>query len=524
MPIRRSGKKEAVIRIAGGWATVEGAPEEHYAAALEFPDKEKMGTQAYEDGRCDGLTSLLEPEGFPHGLAGRVQEHLAEQGYSVSVDHPKAPVFDFADFDKHYMQVPLEGGKRVPVWDHIFDSALAGLTSGGGTLKVPTSGGKTSLTGLLALKLHCDLGGRVLIMVPKKGLVKQTVDALKGYYADGLPTVGWVAEGEVKDGTVVVATAAGLWTAIKERSNRAPKYELIRKILKETVSFVGDECHHSGANSWYSIILRNLPKCRIRIGMSGTPIVKDPLRDARLLGACGPIVHEVPDEALKKLGLVAAVKIQMVLYTPAEVKAKTPLARIRARYAHKRNENSRGQAAYKEAYDTFVVRCRDYNACVVRGVADCVKAGRPTLLITRRKEQFRLLAELLKKSRITFFALDGDSPIAVRTRVKKQFERREAQVLLATTIFDEGESVNAIEAVVMAESVKSVVPTVQRVGRGRRLEKGGKTDVWILDFVPAKSNMLVGHGAERAETYEAHDYPTAVCEVVGDAPIPYDLW
>jgi len=81
-------------------------------------------------------------------------------------------------------------------------------------------------------------------------------------------------------------------------------------------------------------------------------------------------------------------------------------------------------------------------------------------------------------------ALDGTSPLDVRRATVDRFRRGEVKVLVNCSLFTEGFDVPQVAMVAIARPVLSRSFYAQMVGRGTRIAPG-KTDVLVLDFVPA---------------------------------------
>ena len=130
-------------------------------------------------------------------------------------------------------------------------------------------------------------------------------------------------------------------------------------------------------------------------------------------------------------------------------------------------------------------------------------------MLCRLKKHFARLAEGIQDLGIEVACLWGNTHTAERDEAKQMFADREINVILATTIFDEGEDVRGIDAIVLAEGVSTNTSALQRIGRGMRPDS---EDVWVVDFVPLGSSVLTEHAARRADIYEGEGYEVEVVE------------
>jgi len=284
-------------------------------------------------------------------------------------------------------------------------------------------------------------------------------------------------------------------------------------------------CHHGGSSdTWYDIGL-NAISAAYRWGASGTPLVYQELADMRLMGVTGPVVYSVGADKLIHKGHAAKPKIAVVLSQAASgprlpqgvwpmtnqqtgetfhLRGDPPYADL---YKHRTKEIIR-----KGSYRLGVIENAYHNATAIRCVEWLVERGRQTLLICRRSDHFNALKTMLENTGIAFSSIEGKTPTFERDAIKKSFNERRIKVMLASEVMGEGENVRAIGAIVLADGMKANTPTIQRIGRGMRLEDGGDTDLWVVDIVPMSAVILMEHGLARCESYEREGYEVRVVE------------
>jgi len=151
-------------------------------------------------------------------------------------------------------------------------------------------------------------------------------------------------------------------------------------------------------------------------------------------------------------------------------------------------------------------------------------------VLCRRKAHWLKLKQMLEAAGVDVIALWGATCTDERERAKKLFEEGKLATILATTIFDEGEDVPGIDAIVLAEGVKVNTNAIQRIGRGMRKKKGAN-DVWVIDFIPTCHSTLGRHGLIRCETYESEGFEVvpiyewpACDEEMPECLLPFDDW
>ena len=292
--------------------------------------------------------------------------------------------------------------------------------------------------------------------------------------------------------------------------------------------------HHASADTWYDLAMSS--GAVRKYGLSGTPMKDQDLADMRMIGATGPLIYEVAAEGLIDKGLAAEPKIVMIVDPGASGPELQWEYAYRTHPTTKEKTQYRKLLPYKAAYDQAIINGTHHNAAVLRAVQWLYNRGRRVLVICRRKAHWVTLAEMFEPVFPQFGAIWGATPTDDRDVMKTTFEGGEAAVLLATTVFDEGEDVPGIDAIVLAEGVKIRTNALQRIGRGMR-KKEGENDVWIVDFVPMCHDRLAEHATERVEAYEREGYtvklwpPADVSWPEPDATefdeatlLPFEIW
>lgn len=125
-------------------------------------------------------------------------------------------------------------------------------------------------------------------------------------------------------------------------------------------------------------------------------------------------------------------------------------------------------------------------------------------------------AKLHKEMEDALF-LSGQDKIAEREQAVEMLEKNEIKTIIASTIFDEGVSINNIYNVIMCGGGRSYEKTLQRIGRGMRLhtdEEGNeKKVVRVYDFYDTTHPTLERHAKERIKYAEAEGYEVRIKEI-----------
>lgn len=513
----------ALITIDGATARLSGvpAPAGILRECLSWLHPGRFFNQGFKQGRWDGRVCLADGNRFPAGFTARVRRHLVLQGIKTRVSARGASAVDSSFLTPDYLH-------GITLRDYQLEAVRTMLSKPRGALKEPTGSGKTAMIAAAARLFWEEKGWRTLVVVPKKGLAGQTRKALMRFY-DGEVKVGIAGDGHRVSGAIVVGTAQTLAhfepRTIKERGKRArkvPPDPWLTDLIAKTDVLILDECHRAKSDQWQRIA-QACPAVR-RYGLSGTPLQEVEFNDIKLEGQTGPLVHETRASSLIERRLSARPKILMVAATNASQRVQQVV-----------NTDSRGRTSlrdpdYRQVYNAAIVESERHN----RSVLACIKwlhdRKRRILVLCRLKAHFIRLAEGLQDLGVEAACLWGNTQTEERDEAKAAFAAGEIRCILATTIFDEGEDVRGIDAIVLAEGVSVNTSALQRIGRGMRPDSD---DVWVVDFAPLGSKVLTEHAAKRAEIYEGEGYEVEVLEdwparLNPDKPpanlLPFETW
>jgi len=501
-----------------------GAPLESVEDLLRVLDPRREHSQAFREERWDGYLRINDGNRFPAGLTERVCKHLQSEGYDVVVNQPEeTEAIDTSRMGPLYLGC---GPKRKsPFWDHQLEAIMAILQKSRGVVKSPTGSGKTEIMAAAARYFWEERDWQSIIVVPKKGLAAQTVKRLRHYYGNDL-SVGQCGDGQRTIGDVTVATAQTLIHFMPWRKKghvMPPDLNLKELVEKAQVLFL-DEAHHASAESWYTIAMNS--KALRKFGLSGTPLKNDVLADLRLVGATGEIICNIEATGLIELGINAEPKI-LVVYSRKASGPDLPV-KIYPKYEMGKVIQCKRHLPWAEAYTKGVVENEHHNRAVIRAVEWMVDHGRRVMVLCRRKPHWRTLKKMLEATGLPFGAYWGDTPVFDREDGKRLMQEGSIKVILATTIFDEGEDVPAVNGLVLAEGVKVSINAIQRLGRGMRQKKKGANDLWVVDFCPTCHPRLAEHALERVVAWEGEGYDVRVLEDWPDDDeelnLPFATW
>jgi superfamily II DNA or RNA helicase len=321
-----------------------------------------------------------------------------------------------------------------------------------------------------------------------------------------------MGDGYCTYGPIISATAQ---TLIGFRARRHGKSIIganlkMREVVRKYEVMFYDECHHASSSTWFEIGMQS--GAFRRYGLSGTPLRAKQLNDMQLIGVTGPLIYSVEATDLIAANLAARPKI-VVVVADGSSEPELPWEFGEKVTASGARISVKLPVPYPEAYRRCVVCSVPHNNAVVLATSWLVDHKRRVLVLCRQKEHFLRLGSLLEKAGVNHIALWGATDMADRLRAKEALNAGRIQVILSTVIFDEGEDLPQVNAIVLAEGVQSDVNSVQRVGRGMRPKSVADAgDVWVVDIVPTGHTILLRHGLRRVRAWEKEGYPVRLVD------------
>jgi superfamily II DNA or RNA helicase len=332
-----------------------------------------------------------------------------------------------------------------------------------------TGSGKTALTAALSLILYLNKL-QVLVIVPSKDLVNQTVAEFRSHLRNYPLTIGEYSGGtKDMDHPIVICS----WQAMQN----APHY------MKDVSAVVCDESHGIKAEVIRKLINEHGAHISHRYGVTGT--FPKPLTDQYTLKlSIGRIVREVRARWLIDQGYLSEIEI-----TPVETVDDDPEM---PDYVSER---------------AWLTNNSERNAAIAKLIKECTATYGNTMVLvnTQALQQGRDIAELIEGA----VFLDGSSKTDLRQENYNSYAERDDIMLIASAgIASTGISIDRMFCLILLDTGKSFVKCIQSVGRGMR-KKGDKNKIVVIDIY-SKLKFAKKHFKARKEFYAEAEYPLNV--------------
>ena len=378
----------------------------------------------------------------------------------------KLNVKPFANF--HYVDVSL---KNFEMRNYQIESIRAWVNdinvTGNGIIKAPTGSGKSVIAILSALEmLKNKQNAKIIYAVNSTTLLKQFQNFAKKEDLPFLLVSGEVDELKNGQKSDLIALSVSYYYSQKKQK----KHEKLKELIQNADLIVVDEAHHTPASMLKSLLLDS-PNS-IRLGLSATPLREDG-RELEILGLLGKISYSIDYTELVKNNYL--VPLQYIQYETVPSKViKEEISNI---------DVTKSYDAFAKTYSRLLRLFENSpytNKQVISKIKELNKY--PALVIVRRIILAKKLSELLNENGIITDWVSSKTDLNERMEKIENLKNGKLQVLISTSLADEGLDIPNLQLVVLLTQGKSRIKLVQRIGRVMRPSQN-KQKGYILDIV-----------------------------------------
>lgn len=436
---------------------------------LSFPNP-----QAHFSGGPDRIELLNSFNmSFPAGFVPSVHKAALEEGFQV----------DFVD-GRVVPCVPDPNADLAWLYDYQSESVRRCIDRGRGILWLPTGAGKTEVAVGLVRALPC----RWLFVVNSIDLMDQ---AARRFETRGLPEhedaarrlgfpqrVGRIGEGLWQPADrITCATFQTLSRMLS--SDKAQDKVVVRQFLQDIEGVLVDECHTLPANTFMAV-LSAMTNAYFRFGVSGTPLARGDRKSLYAIGALGPVIQRVKPELLIGRGILSKPKIRFVKHRQA------PAA-----------------PTYQGVYGEAIVRSTTRNALLVELAKIALK---PSILFVKEVSHGKHLEKALLRAGMQSRFVWGTHPLEFRKRAVRDLVAGRLDIIVASAVFYTGIDIPELASGIVGSGGKSVIQTLQRLGRAMRTDGGRKMEFEWWDIHDEGHRHLEAHSRARLRSYVADGY------------------
>lgn len=416
---------------------------------------------------------------FPKGLLSRVVRIVKLLGGKPKIVDLRKRILPSIDTSTVHADM-LHGVSMSGIYSYQLEAVRTALIAQSGVLFMATNAGKSEIATAMIKVLDKHT---VLFVVPKAILLKQTRERIAERLGTIPENIGVIGGGRFEPKDITIAIINSVTPAKRAKSARAKKRnEVLREYLATIDVVFLDEGHHAKAATWFRL-MSALPNAQFRYLMSGTPFTGD--NDLMVEAATGPVIYEIRNDALIKLGVSAKPVVRVISITKPDLD---------------KEDDQTWDGVYKAGIVNNVYR----NKIIARVADEYAAAGKAVLVLIRHLNQGSAIRQL-SKSPVEF--VHGKMPDSERDRLVAWFEScADGRVLIASSIFDEGVDIPLINAIVVADGGQSLRAVLQKIGRSIRRKKTGLNVVDAVDFADSTHKWLAKHSLERMDIYAGESF------------------
>lgn len=271
-------------------------------------------------------------------------------------------------------------------------------------------------------------------------------------------------------------------TAFQTRTKNA---RILEKMVKSAHMIIVDEADKAVSDP-YKRLFQHVFKGRRRYGLSGTPFDKSkPVEAMRLQQHLGSVIAKVSRKTVEDAERIVPVQLFMLTI----------------------EGDKRESSAYDIAYREHMVESQYFHSLIANIHFKYPDEG--TLILVDREELgVNIQAEFRGRGLEVPFIF-GKTPKSKRTKILREFERREHKVLIGGKIINRGLDLSGgCENLVIATGGKLWSEFNQKVGRAVRKNSNGKAR--IFDFYFRCNKYLYDHSRSRLKAMVDMGYKTTV--------------
>ncbi len=410
------------------------------------------------------LNTLIDEEtrSFPSGLLWKaVAAAKAEQRPVKLIDRRLRPCEPTANWIQAKF---LQDAARGPFQREAVQTFLQRTR---GIIKASTGFGKTQVAIAMALALPC----RIVFLVDEIGLLSQTAQRFDEWNGKG-EIAGVIGDNQWNVRRFTVAT----YQTLESDARTATAAQL----YMDTDCIIADECHVVGASTRYKAV-QSFLNAYWRAGFSATPFYRNDHGNLLVEGALGRIICEY---GVRELVPAEVVVMPEVFFVP-----------------HREQSLA---TTYDAIYSELITHSVRRNALLV-GLAKRVE--KPGLLFVKALEHGKILEKLCKDAGIRAQFVFGEYSVPDREALIERLKSNDLDLIIVNKIFHKGIDITTLRSIIIGGSGKSVIDSLQRVGRGMRIALG-KSGVRIFDIWDGENDTLLTHSSERRDAYRLAHFPT----------------
>lgn len=409
--------------------------------------------------------------------------------YQVIIDGFKASKIKFLVKDLRYKGATLDTVFTGKLKDEQQKAVDAVLGNDYGIINAATGFGKTVVATFLIHKFKVN----TLIVVHKKELAQQWIEKLNEFLTFNMLLPNYQSKsGKKKQRKTHIGH---LWSNSNTLSHLVDvalvqslfsNGRLNTELLNNYGMVIFDECHHSAATSYYSV-LSYINSKRV-YGFSAT-IKREDRQEKKFLYQLGPVLYSY--SAMQKSLESSLPHYVFIRFTP---------------FTSKNSESNNYNLLLEE-----LINCKKRNLKIIADVKECILNHRTPLILTNRVEHAKALAKALTdwnvaKHVVLILGNTSNKETQQRRQYLESIPDHESLVIVATgQCVGEGFDYPRLDTLMLTCPIKNNLNVEQYAGRISR-EYPNKKDIIVYDYLDVQVGIFCHMFEHRKRTYKRIGY------------------
>jgi superfamily II DNA or RNA helicase len=427
----------------------------HYRKSYWKKGRYKKEEVEYDSYFCDKIGTKVR---FLAGFLPRLGRFCYDKG--IKIEWLEDSILPEQLKDEDYIKPKLPGITFRPDQEKILEAALKEQR---GIILSATGTGKTIIAaGLVsAFPKH-----NILFAVHSIDIAKQTYEQFQEFFGNDVQLVYGETSKKLTN-RIIVSTIQSLAT--------------IKDIAHYFDMIVIDEGHHAASPDGLYGKLLKLAVTPIRFGFTAT-LPDDHFKNLVIEGLIGPVISEFSINDAIEADVVSKPKLRIIRVPESN------------EYKHITN--------HRDVYKKCVVENKTRNRLILKTAFEYANQGMTSLISVIQVEHATMLLGLAQKAfpNLKIFVVKGEIDSDTRQTIRKRLNAKEIDCVIATSAWKEGIDIPTLDVVTNAGDHKSLIPTMQQIGRGIRRTKE-KSEVIVVDVFDTNNWRLVSHFGDRMSIY-----------------------
>jgi len=355
------------------------------------------------------------------------------------------------------------------------------LTHGRGIVKSPTASGKSMMMAMLISTLKRT----TIIKVPRLVIMDQIRNEIIESLNIEEEEIGTIGRSKYNPSLITITTTNSLSNLLKKPKQWADFMSLHRQYGWGLL--IEDEVHRGASKTSYETTMKI--DAFYRVGFSATPLMREDNENLKIVAGYGDIIQDVKKQELVDGGWLIAPSITFLSVKPIPTV---------------------GRDRWADVYNMGIVFNKERNRKIIDIVNEMFKNNKSTLIFVDRIDHGNEILSMCKSyanHEVEFVFADNPK----REELLARFKNKELKTLISTTgIIGEGFDFRGLDAAIIGDGGKSVIETLQKMGRGMRPEEG-KKEFLLFDFGD-RGKYISDHARRRKVTYMASGFNVDVSE------------